>query len=80
MMDFMRTTLTIDPDVFETARALAAQRGVSLGAVISDLARRGLRSGSAPDRVARNGIPLLPVTHDPRVVTPELVASILDEE
>jgi hypothetical protein len=80
MLQFMRTTLTLDPDIMETARALASQRGVSIGAVISDLARQGLRGGSAPERASRNGIPLLPVGNDSRVVTPELVASILDEE
>jgi hypothetical protein len=79
MLQHMRTTLTIDPDVFETARALAAQRGLSIGAVISDLARRGLRGGAAPAPASRNGIPLLPVGDDPQVVTPELVAALLDE-
>jgi predicted DNA-binding ribbon-helix-helix protein len=80
MMMFMRTTLTIDPDVFETARSLASQRGVSIGAVISELARQGLRGGARLEQATRNGIPLLPVSADTRVVTPELIASILDEE
>jgi hypothetical protein len=80
MLQVMRTTLTIDPDIVETARALAAQRGVSIGAVISDLARRGLRGDSPAAPAQRNGIPLLPVGSDSRVVTPELVAAILDEE
>ena len=31
----MRTTLTLDDDVLASARALAAQRGVSIGAVVS---------------------------------------------
>lgn len=80
MFQLMRTTLTLDPDIFEMARALAAQRGVSIGLVVSELARRGLRGDSSPERALRNGIPLLPVGSDPTVVTPELVASILDEE
>ena len=80
MFGVMRTTLTLDPDIFETARALAAQRGVSIGSVVSELARRGLRGDSAPERAMRNGVRLLPVGADPTVVTPELVASILDEE
>jgi hypothetical protein len=79
MLLTMRTTLSLDPDVLETVRALATQRGTSIGAVLSDLARRGLRSGTAPDRGSRNGIPLLPIGSDSQVVTPDLVASILDE-
>ena len=39
----MRTTLTIDDDVLAVARALAEQRGISLGAAVSELARRGFR-------------------------------------
>jgi hypothetical protein len=38
----MRTTLSLDDDVLASARVLARQRGESLGAVISELARKGL--------------------------------------
>lgn len=38
----MRTTLQLDDDVLAAARVLARQRRVSLGAVISELARRAL--------------------------------------
>jgi hypothetical protein len=37
-----RTTLDLDDDVLATAKAIARDRGVSLGRVLSDLARRGL--------------------------------------
>ena len=37
----MRTTLNLDEDVFSLARSLAAARGVSIGKVLSELARRG---------------------------------------
>ena len=40
----MRTTLALDDDVLEAARALARQQGSTLGAVISGLARESLRS------------------------------------
>lgn len=39
----MRTTLQLDDDVLDAARALAAAERRSLGAVISELARRALR-------------------------------------
>src|ERR1700681_2868788 len=44
----MRITLTLDDDVLAAARALAAQRGVPIGTVVSDLARRGLAPAQPP--------------------------------
>lgn len=41
----MRTTLDIDPDVLATAKQLAARRNVSVGRVLSDLARQALTDG-----------------------------------
>ena len=46
----MRTTLNIDDDVLAAARALAERKGSSLGAALSELARRGFE-GSAMFRV-----------------------------
>ena len=40
----MRTTLNVDDDVLAGARALAAERGISVGAALSELARRSLRA------------------------------------
>jgi hypothetical protein len=73
----MRTTLTLDDDVLASARALAAQRGVSIGTIVSDLARRGL----APSQPAaiRYGIRLFPVRPDAGPVTPELVKSLAQD-
>jgi len=72
----MRTTLTLDDDVLASARAVAAQRGVSIGTIVSDLARRGL----APSQPAaiRNGIRLFPVRPDAGPVTPELVKTLAE--
>ena len=39
----MRTTVTIDDDVLEVARALAERKGSSLGSVLSELARLGFK-------------------------------------
>ena len=38
----MRTTLTLDDDVAEAATCIARESGRRLGAVISELARKGL--------------------------------------
>ena len=50
----MRTTITIDDDVLLAAKALARRDGSSLGAVISELARRGLNGGPTVDTVPEN--------------------------
>jgi hypothetical protein len=54
----MRTTLDLDEDVLQAAKELAAARNTTTGKMISELARRGLRTPRGA-RV-RNGVPLLP--------------------
>jgi hypothetical protein len=49
----MRTTLEIDDDLLGAARHLARQQGVTLGQVVSELARQSL-AATAPLKV-RNG-------------------------
>ena len=73
----MRTTVTISDDVLEAARLIARERGQSLGAVLTDLARSGLDRGPPPR--FRNGIELLPVKNPKAVMTLELVNEIRDE-
>ena len=53
----MRTTLQLDDDLIATARQMARDQGVTLGEVISKLARKSLAS-TAPPKV-RNGFQLL---------------------
>jgi len=74
----MRTTLQLDEDVYEAARSLAAAEGVSLGTVISRLARQGLAPKS---RVrVRNGFPVFDVPDDAQAITPEMVKRAQDDE
>jgi hypothetical protein len=78
----MRTTLELDDRLLRAARAMAEQRGISLGAAVSELALRGLvggtgvtaSRGSAPD-----GFPLLPLGPADHVITDELVAEYRDD-
>ena len=42
MNQMVRTTVTLDDDVFTAAQTLARSSGKTLGQVLSDLARRGL--------------------------------------
>ena len=50
----MRTTIAIDDDVLLAAKALARRNGSSLGAVVSELARRGLNGDPAVDAATDN--------------------------
>ena len=74
----MRTTLAIDDDVLAAAKGLAERQRISLGEVISALARQALRPVAA-DVVTRNGVPLLPRRSDAKPVTLELVNQLRDE-
>jgi hypothetical protein len=53
----MRTTLELDDDLIATAKDLAREQGVTLGRVISELARQSL-AAKAPPKV-RNGVQLI---------------------
>jgi hypothetical protein len=79
MICIMRTTLDIDEDVLESAKAIAANRGTTAGRVLSELARAALTPPARTRRV-RNGVPLLPPRKGARLVTPEMVRRLLDED
>ena len=73
----MRTTLEIDDAVLRAARALAAQRDISLGAAVSELALRGLRPRTP---ATTTGFPVRrPVNRD-HVITDDLVAAHRDDD
>jgi hypothetical protein len=67
----MRTTLELDDVVLAAARALARDESISLGAAVSQLARRGLESLTVVT-TARQGFPVLPASDGPPI-TLELV-------
>ena len=66
----MRTTVNVDDDVLAGARSLAQEREISLGAALSELARRGLRA--KPVATGR-AIPGFIVDPDSPPITPEMV-------
>ncbi len=75
----MRTTLDVDEDVLLAVKELARLSRSTAGRVLSDLARSALHRPD--DQVAtRNGVPLLPPQADEGVVTPEVVARLMDDE
>jgi hypothetical protein len=73
----VRTTLNIDDDVVAAARELAADGRSSLGAVISELARRGL----TPAQVEScDGLPVIRVPPGTPAITPGMVRRALDDD
>lgn len=75
----MRTTIDLDDDVVLAAKELAASSGKTMGKVISELFRKGLRP-KAWVRV-RNGVPLLgPRKPDDPILTMEFINRLRDEE
>lgn len=74
----MRTTLDIEEDVLMAAREIARRRRLSIGKVLSELARSAL--ARPVDREERNGLPLFPVGDGASVVTMELVNQLRDEQ
>ena len=73
----MRTTLDIEEDVLLAAKEIARQRGVTVGQVLSDLARQTLTRRISVDK--KHGLPVFPVQSDAGVVTLELVNRLRDE-
>ena len=73
----MRTTLSLDDDIICAARAIAERERKTIGAVVSDLARKSLND--RPKFKTRNGIPLLDKRPGGIPVTLELVNRLRDE-
>ncbi|MEZ5534624.1 MAG: hypothetical protein R3F02_03270 [Thiolinea sp.] len=74
----MRTTLTIDDDIFAAARYIAQQKKLAVGVVLSDLARRGLQK--TPELGQRNNFPVFRVSEHAAPITPEQVKMLDDDE
>ena len=74
----MRTTLELDDDLLADARNLAKQQGLSLGRVISDLARKSLFERG--QEKVRNGFRLLPSKPGAARHDMALVNRLRDEE
>jgi hypothetical protein len=76
----MRTTLDIDDAILAAAKEIAEASNSSAGAVISDLARKGLTQ--TPGRMVRkrSGFPVFAVPSDAKPLTASAVKSILSDE
>ncbi len=74
----MRTTVSLDDDVFEAARGLVRASGKTLGQVLSQLARRGLRAQD--DYAIRNGLPVFTVGANAPVIPSDRASALLADE
>jgi hypothetical protein len=73
----MRTTIDLDPEILSAARQIAADRAISLGKAISELARRGLETRVKIS--TRQGFPVFQVPRGARPLTLEDVRSDEDD-
>lgn len=73
----MRTTLTLDEDVYEVAAARARLHKISLGKAVSEMARRSL----GPVRIEEDsrGFPVLRAPAGSARITTERVRRLMDE-
>ena len=79
----MRTSITLDEDVYKQATLYAKGRGVTLSTAISEMARKGveaMQSTSPSPRLKRAPNGLLIIPSDGRVITSEMVKAALEED
>jgi hypothetical protein len=75
----MRTTVTLDQDVYEAAMHLSRSTGRRLGKIISELARRGLKQRAAVRR-DKSRLPVFEVPPDAPVIPASRIQEFIDEE
>jgi hypothetical protein len=77
----MRTTLSIDDDLFPVIRSLASSKQVSLGAAASELIRKGMKSNlHAYPTSNEDDFPVFRVSENAKVITLEDVRCAEEEE
>ena len=76
----MRTTITLDDDVYEAALHLSRSSGQRLGKVLSELARRGLRPDKPSARRRKRGFPVFDVPAGAPIIPASRVGKVIDEE
>jgi hypothetical protein len=79
----MRTSVTLDEDVYQLASHYAAGRGITLGAALGELVRRAeatLRPHAPSPRLKKASNGLLIVASRGEVITPEMVKDAQEDE
>jgi hypothetical protein len=75
----MRTTLTLDDDVYQAAATLARGSGKTVGKVLSELARRGLAPRPTKERKG-DALPTFDVPKDAPLISLEAVRRAWEED
>jgi hypothetical protein len=73
----MRTTLSLDDDIFREAKSYAERRDIPIGKAVSELVRRGLRAPLQTKLV--NGFHVVELPPDSPQVSPEHIRRLQDE-
>ena len=79
----MRTSVTLDDDIYELAHLYARGKGITLGAAIGELVRRGEsapRPESNPSELVRDANGLLVFASRGRTITSEMVKAHQEDE
>jgi len=79
----MRTSVTLDQDVYELAVLCAKGRGITLGKAIGELVRKGQQARSSESispGLMRSPNGMLVFKPQGRVITGEMVKAALEEE
>ncbi len=74
----MRTTVDIEDDVLQAARAIAARDRISIGRAISTLAREALSRPLTITTVGR--LPVFEITADAVAITNEMVRAGMNDD
>jgi len=76
----VRTTVSLDDDVYDAAIHLSHASGERLGKVLSTLARRGLKSEDAAVHRSKRGLPVFDVPANAPIIPASRIQRVIDEE
>ena len=76
----MRTTVTLDNDVYQAAMHVSRMTGKRLGKVLSELARRGLTHASPTASKGSRRFPVFEVPPNAPIIAATRVQEVIDEE
>ena len=79
-MNVMRTTVTLDDDVYEAALCHARATGQRLGQVLSDMARRSMTPEPPPKQPRGHRFPAFDVPAGARLIASSRIQAALDED
>jgi hypothetical protein len=76
----VRTTITLDDDVYDAALHLSRTSGERLGKVVSKLARRGLKPAEPPTHRSTRRFPVFDVPANAPVIPASRIQRAIDQE